>query len=379
MPRYLLRITNLNSTRSGFLEDQDMLRLTDKQGNPIFCYKCKCSTLSGAPISRCDYCSLSWHLDCLSPPLPTVKTVGTKWKCPNHADHVYRKSRRPKNARIVDTNLRRGYKNDGNVEILDSSDEEQLEINTRDIPIWNFQDTSSESRAPTPHYEQLDTDGVVIRVPSEGVKLDFIQSINTMKAEAYSDTHNSQILLALDELATKSQNFREGVRNLCYLKFDGTPDVMVANSRTNIEMLLDSALCLQSPLQPKGSKLKAQIESKEIMSPSNPPKGNGLQSSTTPRKPAHQAAQAVLACNLRKSSLANTVKSKSIASQTSTPKAPQDSLYEGIESVSAIIGGISLGTDEINPDERKHLFAVKRLMELKGKDALMEFLAPKGN
>src|ERR1700761_5943086 len=32
----------------------------------------------------CDYCSLSWHLDCLDPPLTTMPPMTRKWMCPNH-------------------------------------------------------------------------------------------------------------------------------------------------------------------------------------------------------------------------------------------------------------------------------------------------------
>ena len=57
-----------------------------------------------------------------------------RWMCPAHSDPVlssiglcgrHYKTRRPKNAQIVDTQLRRGFKSNGLVEIeLDPSDDE---------------------------------------------------------------------------------------------------------------------------------------------------------------------------------------------------------------------------------------------------------------
>lgn len=363
------------------MEDQDLLKLTDKQGNPIFCYKCKCSSLSGVPIARCDYCSLCWHLDCLNPPLPTVKTVGTKWKCPNHADHVYHKSRRPKHAHIIDTNLRRSYKNDGNIDILDSSDEEQLEINTRDIPLYNFQNTSAAITKYLQNNNPLGLNDKAIGVKSEGVKLDFTQSINHIQTDEYSENSISQVLLGLDELATKNQKFREGVRNLCYLQFEGTPDVMAANCRTNIEMLLDSALSLKSPpLKPKESPSKSpEIHPKENLTPTSDSTKNGIVTSSTPSKKPTQNVNTPQHHKLRISNSANSAKSRSpsIAPQGNTKRQNASPYDAAGNDGKSLIDGISLYNDDILPDERNHLITIKRLMELKGKDALMEFLLPK--
>lgn len=312
------------------MEDQDLLRLTDKHGNPIFCYKCKCSTLSGAPIARCDYCTLSWHLDCLSPPLPTVKTVGTKWKCPNHADHVFRVARRPKNAVIVDTNLRRGFKNDGNIDILDSSDEEQLEINTRDIPKSNARNgltTTKSSPAPTQNYKQFEQKPDDVSISSQAVRLAFIQPVRSTAEVPYRKTSNSQVLLALDELATKSQDVREGVRNLCYFQFDGTPDEIAARTRTNVELLLESALTLKSP---------------------------PLQGQTGPKRVKLSLSSKNYTQNMK----------ISIANESKARRSPSHAASNGT-------------SGEIHSNEKVYLSAIKKILKLKGKDALMEFLLQK--
>lgn len=65
----------------------------------MLCYKCKGSaapvgpgTAQGLSLGRkivtCDYCPLSWHLDCLEPPAAVMPTSQRKWMCPNHAAQV---------------------------------------------------------------------------------------------------------------------------------------------------------------------------------------------------------------------------------------------------------------------------------------------------
>ena len=129
-------------------------------------------------IIPCDYCNLSWHLDCLDPPLaiaPKKRHNGQKprtnaWMCPNHMDselHKFRtqeshvrnqsgsrrkyKIRHPKVYTIVDFALRRGLKNNGLIEIEnDPSDDDKFTKNMS---------------------------GQIYRVHEKGIKLDFIDRI----------------------------------------------------------------------------------------------------------------------------------------------------------------------------------------------------------
>jgi len=65
-------------------------------------------------------------------------------------------NRRPKNAKIVDTALRRGQVNDGIIEIIeDSSSEDESE----------FEEDEAAS-------------GTVYRLPAKGIKLDFIDKVS---------------------------------------------------------------------------------------------------------------------------------------------------------------------------------------------------------
>lgn len=439
------------STRSGFVEDQDPYKLTDKHGNPIFCYKCKKSSLSGGPIARCEYCSLNWHLDCLNPPLPTVKTIGTKWKCPNHADHVFKKKRRPKSYKIIDTSLRRGFSNDGNIEVLDSSDEEQNDLNARDVPLHDYFDTPTGVSAPVPQHliKPLVQSGVVYRIPSEGVKLDFIQTVKELNDEAYQDSRNSDILLALDELATREQDIRDGVRNLCYLQVDQSQDVATATARHNLETLIDVALSTpkdtnllisnnngfngNGSIHSKDSKelLHASIANSSGFGSSSPPlRSTGLSSSSSPsvsqrnvsplplyrtatssRRASQIANNKIHAAaeegryNTRRSSLRNSMSnvdggSAISSNDSSTSSSSNNSHNSGVHSrlrsagptgsiipIGSSINGsgnvtdysLSFDNDYISPEERTHLLAIQKLMKLKGKDALMDFLLPRAD
>lgn len=163
--------------RLGYDDPPDYKKLRDTKGNAILCYQCGESALDNRDVVPCDYCNANWHLDCLNPPLATVPNRGAVltgksrplWMCPLHTDHDLRRLdpiegdgvrldgvarthrvRRPKNARIFDTALRRGFANNGMIEIDDDTSDE---------------DALTDEEGP---------EGIVFRVPARGIKLDFI-------------------------------------------------------------------------------------------------------------------------------------------------------------------------------------------------------------
>ncbi|KAI9678917.1 MAG: hypothetical protein M1829_001902 [Trizodia sp. TS-e1964] len=165
----------------------DYLKLKDAKGSFVLCHKCGKSSLDGRQIIPCNICTLSWHTDCLDPPMakiPTRDENGKRyrdWMCPNHADHelkihiacnsnssgknVLHKVRRPKHPIIVDTALRRGFKNNGMIEIENENEESDGENGFYDHE--NF--------------------GRVFRLSEKGIKLDFISAIRRsaqLKAKA---------------------------------------------------------------------------------------------------------------------------------------------------------------------------------------------------
>ena len=172
-------------TRGGYDEEPDLLKLKDTKGKVVLCFRCGKSAINGQKIIPCDFCSLHWHLDCLDPPLanPPPRAPNGKpkhnWMCPNHVDHELlavdpslkaygrlqsyngglrtHKVRRPKNAKIIDTHLRRGFANNGLIEIEnDPSDDEENQF---------FQQN---------HFV------IVYRLPEKGIKLDFIAKVRRL-------------------------------------------------------------------------------------------------------------------------------------------------------------------------------------------------------
>ncbi|CAG9538843.1 unnamed protein product [Cercopithifilaria johnstoni] len=63
-------------------------RLTSTQLLPppkAICHLCA-SRNEKSTMIQCDFCSLCYHLDCLTPPLPSVPK--DKWMCPAHVEHI---------------------------------------------------------------------------------------------------------------------------------------------------------------------------------------------------------------------------------------------------------------------------------------------------
>lgn len=168
----------------GYEDTVDPMRTHDAKGKPITCFKCGTMARRGAPIAPCDYCDLYWHHDCLDPPMlfypgkpaPGSQRAPELWKCPNHVDHdllgtdasavQYRhntaggntgrrqhKIRRPRNPIIVDTALRRGFVNNGLIEIENEPSDDDSGL----LKQQSF--------------------GQIYRVPEKGVKLDFIDKV----------------------------------------------------------------------------------------------------------------------------------------------------------------------------------------------------------
>ncbi|KAJ2709854.1 hypothetical protein H4R19_004038 [Coemansia spiralis] len=98
---------------------RDFDRLLDDRGDAILCYRCGLSALHGLLV-RCDYCPLSWHWDCLDPPLSSAPPAHRRWMCPNHADHAMGRRQKFRKERIVDhTSAPAGTRNSGLIDVVD--------------------------------------------------------------------------------------------------------------------------------------------------------------------------------------------------------------------------------------------------------------------
>ena len=179
-------------------EAPDYKKLYDAKGNLILCYACGKSSLDKRDIIPCDYCTQSWHLDCLDPPLANPPAIGENnqrlraWRCPLHVEHDIRRinanasdkrrirARRPKNAKVIDTALIRGHRNNGIIEVADDDSD----------------GTDSEFYGP-------DDTGVVCKLPTKGLKLDFIDKIKMtrsqeMRTETAAMDVNPSVLYEMD-------------------------------------------------------------------------------------------------------------------------------------------------------------------------------------
>lgn len=162
----LVEHRNQKCGRQKFLEERDPFQLEDKNGNPILCYKCSENAMNGKAIVSCDHCSLHWHIDCIDPPMSGIPAASRKWMCPNHAYHVTPKIRQPKKSKILDVCLKRGFKNNGNIEIDNTEEEEKELLKTKER--YSFDDSYI-------------INNIRYRLPENGVKLDFLDKVRTLR------------------------------------------------------------------------------------------------------------------------------------------------------------------------------------------------------
>jgi len=53
-----------------------------------YCFICRKSSTNHFPSIHCDYCPLTYHLDCLTPPITSLPSSTDKWMCPNHIEPI---------------------------------------------------------------------------------------------------------------------------------------------------------------------------------------------------------------------------------------------------------------------------------------------------
>lgn len=142
------------------LENIEFQRVINADGTPALCFKCQQGSREDRLMVPCSLCGLNWHIDCLDPPLaiPPVRS----WRCPCHVDDINtgiiarlapaHKLRKVKGAPIKEQAYSRGMPNNGNIEIEEDSDDDELDFTRQG-------------------YNDF---GRVYRVPEKGIKLDFI-------------------------------------------------------------------------------------------------------------------------------------------------------------------------------------------------------------
>lgn len=190
--------------------DDPLNGVYDKENKPHLCYHCGESGLN-KEIITCDYCPLSWHLDCLDPPLTNVKKLGSKWKCPNHIDDLAKPLRKFKNQTIVHVTNIKNFERSG-----------RLPINAK-IQIVNIEDKFKSLRKEIKALHDgnnlnLKYSNLTFQINEENVILDFINSAKIKKIN--EDQKNFQTLMnlkpslkdyvySLSRLSEKSLVYRE--------------------------------------------------------------------------------------------------------------------------------------------------------------------------
>lgn len=376
------------SPRSSFGE-YSATKMKNKQGKSTSCHGCKKSTVTGGPVVRCEYCPINFHLSCLDTPLTTGKAVTTKWKCPNYANKDHKKKRRSKSTKPVDISLLRELQNDAILESVMSSDEEYPEYRA---PLFNYSDSSTGVSATVPQslLKPLTQSGVVYRIPEEGVKLDFIQRVHEANDEPYQDTKTSDILLALNQLAIEDQDGRRDGSNLYDLKTLGFRSETDKVTRNNIEVLIDVALGLSkgdsdTSIMDKSGTREGSGDAKEQ---EQPLKTDESVQQRFARRASQIAANRIHAnaeegrYNVRRSSLKKHTSPLSSEGAVSTSNSMSTRLRSGTNvflssSTNGNTFDYNIDADYISPEEKAHLVAIRKLLKLKGEDALMDFLLPR--
>ncbi|ORY83914.1 hypothetical protein BCR37DRAFT_378928 [Protomyces lactucae-debilis] len=128
--------------------------------------------MASTGMASCDHCSSHWHFDCLDPPLSGPPLSTKKWMCPLHAHELTPTSRIPKNPHIVDVSLRRGFANNGDVDVELESDVQESTASESDSDIGD----GSQIMAKAVHMPR-----VKYRLPESGVALDFLDTCRRSK------------------------------------------------------------------------------------------------------------------------------------------------------------------------------------------------------
>jgi len=199
-------------------EKEDPLHeVYDEDGNAKFCYRCGGSGMNHRELIKCDYCPLYWHLDCLNPPLASVKQLGTKWKCPNHADTVITPKLKLREQPSVEVAATRGVKisPESNIEIENIEDSmltgQDAEVHymydyqtakkqLQDNKIYQFKNEKASIHyalsEPMQRYKKYFKLGnVTYRFKEEGVILDFIKGARIKKIHHIHSTDQNNLHL----------------------------------------------------------------------------------------------------------------------------------------------------------------------------------------
>lgn len=161
----------------------------------LICYKCgesKMGTIDHPEDERlimtCDYCNTPWHLDCVpGVPRASFKNLGSKWKCPLHADLCIPKQKRKlaRNQKVMEPSILAGFRNNGDVEVA---------LEEISVPM------SKEMIESNKRYKETS----IIRIGEDSIKIGFLDKIyRAKKAQGELYLRNQECLI--DRLLSGSE------------------------------------------------------------------------------------------------------------------------------------------------------------------------------
>ncbi|KAG8907169.1 hypothetical protein FRB99_005141 [Tulasnella sp. 403] len=186
----------------------------------------------------CDYCLLSWHLDCLDPPLVCLPPPHKKWMCPNHAEHVLPKRRTPRQLRTVNLlgpssappGRRRAHLN---IEIIpDVKTVQPLNtgLSIADT-VFTHDETPGSGRsrkrprytpeAGPPRFDDLVANGIKYRIPERSVRIDFWNFVN--RSQGSSEPKSRPRAAAPDRAAITRERARRTLSSASSLSSLSSP------------------------------------------------------------------------------------------------------------------------------------------------------------
>ncbi|KAM0684688.1 hypothetical protein MDAP_000462 [Mitosporidium daphniae] len=165
-------------------KEKGSLKNGDENKNPrmsvsaasYMCHGCGGSALRG-PMIECDFCSFSWHLDCLNPPMAMVPAASKKWLCPLHIAHLRQGSRR---RRLLTAPVPRLYSNSTLLEQIDDMDEVQIVLAPDDSDAshvrFRTRARGASTELPPPSTSRIIQ--LALMVPENCIKLAFMDAVN---------------------------------------------------------------------------------------------------------------------------------------------------------------------------------------------------------
>lgn len=182
--------------------------LYNENGEPYLCHKCGGSGQNRRTLIHCDYCPLVYHIDCLDPPLFGPKTIGDKWRCPNHIEDLLPKGlpklRQFKETQVVENSLHSNFMKMASISniFIKYDDEKYLNDNEKPITFDNYKqykNTSLEKKVLENWGEDMEAIHPEYKVPG------FFQAVATDRGVSAQST---KIVALPSALSNKSVIYR---------------------------------------------------------------------------------------------------------------------------------------------------------------------------